>query len=318
MDALKKIAGLAYNYLYDLRRFWRYASNHRVGGRTQTQRLSAIIATYHVVEKGMSMPEVRLGYGQDVIRKLIIMIRSYQAAGYSTKEQPIEEAVGALKAYIDFHVERDFKLGKIAEEIRVLTDNLNAHGGGTVRLKRNEIRELGQAPFREFAQSRYSIRHYADKDVPVELIREAVVIAQKTPSVCNRQSFRVYVSKDRETKDAMLKHQSGNRGFGQSADKVIVVTADLETFFASSERNQAFIDGGLFSMSLMYALHHLGLGSCPLNWCVNAIRDRRFRAEYEIPDNEVVIMFMSVGYLPEQLDVPQSGRRPVDEIFQIR
>ena len=318
MNALKKIAGLAYNYFYDLHRFWRYASNHRVGGRTQTQRVSAIIATYHVVEKGMSMPEVRLGYGQDVVRKLISLIRAYQAAGYSMQEQPIEEAVGALKTYINFHVERDFELGEIAEEICELTDGLNAHGGGTVRLKRDEICELGKATFRELAQSRYSIRNYADKNVPIELIREAVVIAQKTPSVCNRQSFRVHVSKDRATKNAMLKHQSGNRGFGHSADKVIVVTSDLETFFASSERNQPFIDGGLFSMSLMYALHHLGLGSCPLNWSVNAIRDRRFRAAYDIPDNEVVIMFISVGYLPEQLDVPQSGRRPVDEIFQIR
>ena len=51
---------------------------------------------------------------------------------------------------------------------------------------------------------------------------------------------------------------------------------------------------------------------------MNLIRDRRFRATYDIPDNEVVIMFISVGYLPEQLDVPQLGRRPVDEIFQIR
>ena len=96
MDALKKIAGLAYNYFYDLHRFWRYASNHRVGGCTETQRVSAIIATYHVIEKGMSMPEVRLGYGQDVIRKLIGLILSYQSAGYSINEQPIEEAVGAL------------------------------------------------------------------------------------------------------------------------------------------------------------------------------------------------------------------------------
>ena len=318
MDALKKIAGLAYNYFYDLHRFWRYASNHRVGGCTETQRVSAIIATYHVIEKGMSMPEVRLGYGQDVIRKLIGLILSYQSAGYSINEQPIEEAVGALLAYIDFHIDRDFELGKIAEEILELTDKLNAHGGGTFRLKRDEICELGKASFREFSQSRHSIRNYADLDVPIELIREAVVIAQKTPSVCNRQSFRVYVSKDRATKNAILNHQSGNRGFGHSADKVIVVTSDLETFFASSERNQPFIDGGLFSMSLMYALHHLGLGSCPLNWCVNAIRDRRFRAAYDIPDNEVVIMLISVGYLPEQLDVPQSGRRPVDEIFQIR
>ena len=54
----------------------------------------------------------------------------------------------------------------------------------------------------------------------------------------------------------------GNAGFGDRVPLVLVITSDLQTFFAPEERNQAWIDGGMFAMSLVHALHSLGLASC--------------------------------------------------------
>lgn len=317
-NAIIKFAGLCYNYGCDLWRFWKYASNHRVGGRTMEQRIAAIGATYHVLEKGLSMPEPRPGFGKDVVDKLLDLLGKYQQEGFDMKAVAIQSAHGALQAYLDFNDEQQCDLGERGERIHAYLASCDPTSiGGVHHYSDKELRALGQRPFAEFAASRHSIRKFADKEVDMDLIREAVRMALKTPTVCNRQSFRVYVSPSREVKDRMLNHQSGNRGFGQSADKCIVVAAELQSFFASAERNQAFVDGGLFSMSLMYALHYLGLGSCPLNWSVNAIVDRKFREEFPVPDSQVIIMMIVVGHLPEQLCVPQSNRRPLHEVFHI-
>ena len=68
-------------------------------------------------------------------------------------------------------------------------------------------------------------------------------------------------------------------------------------------------------MSVLYALHSLGLGACPLNWNVTAGRDRAMRQRAGIPDNELVVMMMAVGHLPDQFYVPASQRQPADTIL---
>jgi nitroreductase len=156
--------------------------------------------------------------------------------------------------------------------------------------------------------SRYSIRNFSKEPVPEELIRDVVRIAQKSPSVCNRQSWHVYVIKDPALKEKALALQNGNRGFGHTADFVAVITSDLQTFASAGGRNQCFIDGGLFAMSLMYALHSKGVGTCPLNWMVEPSQDRKLRAVVPIRPSENVIMMMVGGFLPERLIVPKSAR----------
>ena len=49
------------------------------------------------------------------------------------------------------------------------------------------------------------------------------------PSACNRQYVRVHSVGDIEMKKAILSLQNGNRGFGENADKLLVVTADHQT-----------------------------------------------------------------------------------------
>ena len=56
------------------------------------------------------------------------------------------------------------------------------------------------------------------------------------------------------------------------------------------ERNQGWIDGGMFAMSLIYAFHALGIGTCCLNWAVDSRTDRTLRSVVSMPDHEAVIM----------------------------
>lgn len=42
----------------------------------------------------------------------------------------------------------------------------------------------------------------------------------------------------------------------------MLVTADLQAFMGSNERNEGYVDSGLFSMSLLYAMKSCGLAAC--------------------------------------------------------
>src|SRR3546814_20513526 len=90
---------------------------------------------------------------------------------------------------------------------------------------------------------------------------EAVELALHSPSVCNRQASYVYCLQSREIIDRALSLQNGNRGFGHEIPCLLILCTDLSAFDTAGERYQHWIDGGMFSMSLVWALHALGYSS---------------------------------------------------------
>src|SRR5207244_3137840 len=99
--------------------------------------------------------------------------------------------------------------------------------GGTYQVRRADIHTAARRDLSAFFESRFSVRDFADGDVDPALIASAVRMAQKTPSVCNRQSARVHVFGDVAETAVLLAHQGGSSGFGHRASKVLVVTADV-------------------------------------------------------------------------------------------
>lgn len=311
---------LAVNYIYDFKRFLKWSGiHHRC--KTQTHLRAMITMDYHRIEKGLSLKEPRVGFGQEVIQMLLSNLDEYKEK-YGIDET-FQIALNSLFTYYKFNVDRGHKNEKIYEIITGLKDLINTKEstikeGGVKKVTRNSILESCQIDFRAFCQSRYSIRHFTSSEVDINLIVQAVEIAQKTPSVCNRQSSKVYVFSSDEDKRKVLSYQNGNRGFGDQVSKVLIVTSDLENFVSIGERNQCWIDGGMYAMSLVYALHSLGLGTCCLNWSVTSYFDQELKKATGIKDSESVIMMIAVGHLPEELKVAQSPRKKVDEVLFVK
>ena len=74
------------------------------------------------------------------------------------------------------------------------------------------------------------------------------------------------------------------------------------------ERHQIYIDGGLFSMSLIYALHSLKIGCCPLNWCAKPQNDKLLRKKIGLKDDDEVMMFLAIGEIKDSVIVAASSR----------
>ena len=275
---------------------------------------SAIVAHYHVLEKGLAMPDRKFTFGRDIAANLVKLLTIWEQKHYPADVQ-IVSAYRVLSIYADavgFDVVNTIPGLDVC--IKVNQKAMCANGGVHSVLKR-DILELGKGKFSELIKARRSIRNYTNREVEDYYIKEAVRLAQFSPSVCNRQCGRVFWTKDRDRIKKVLELQNGNRGFGHLAGALLIVTSDLNVFEGISERNQSYIDGGLFSMSILYALSYLGLGACPLNWCVDNHKDRVLRKLIALPDSHIVVMMISVGHLPDSFMIAASQKNELSKVL---
>lgn len=299
----------------DFRRFWKYSS--AVHPPKKLVQLEAkITARYHNVEKGLALADVRLGFGQDKIERLFSFLDEYVKQEYDQNRRVFQTALSVLEAYIKFHKAHDFDVSCVQQKIQGYDHKKSSNGGTKVILK-EEIVKKEQGNFSQLALNRHSIRNFSDKPVPLSLLKQAVKIAQKAPSVCNRQSGRAHVIKNSKLREKLFALHKGNKGFGHLVDTIIIVTSDMRTFTSVGERNQAFIDGSLFGMTLIYALHSFGLTTCALNWSVTHKADMELHTLVQIPEHEQIVFLIAVGNYPEVLQVAQSTRCDVDEVIKI-
>jgi len=318
LKKLKRLIMTFQCYRYDAARYLKSTQFLYTGNETQDQKLPGrILAHAHCIEKGLALPEPRQGFGQPMIKSLIQLLTIYRKNGLDPSATCYQMALGAFGEYKAFHADCPELIASVVDAYEAADLPITTTTGGTVPRTAAQMNEASQLPFGDFAFSRHSVREYAPKEVEMELINKAVGVAQRSPSVCNRQGSRVHVLSGKELQGKALAYQNGNRGFGSTADKILIVTVDMTVLHGLPERNQAFVDGGMFAMSLVYALTHLGLASCCLNWSANLKNDRGLRSLGFIPNNEVVIMFISVGHYPEEFKVAVSPRLDTDSIIKV-
>ncbi len=162
------------------------------------------------------------------------------------------------------------------------------------------------------------MRQFSPEPVPAEAVTSAVRLAQRTPSVCNRQAWRVHVYSSPADRERVLRTQDGNAGFGHQAAHVLLVTADARAYVTSGERHQAYVDGGMFAMSLVYALQSEGIASCCLNLCNYFFQDMAVHRACRVPPSELPVMMIAIGYPPSEFQVAASPRLHVDEVLSWR
>lgn len=308
---LKFLMNLFRDHANDAWKFFKWSHNG-IRDREKAQMESAIVKSYHGFEKGLSLQKPKPGFGQDKARNLLKKL-----AEWHSKYDPTEMTKAAecsLLAYRDFNKAVGVSINFIDAWASSLDKPCAPQLGGTSTLRKEDI--LGQVDgvSEAFFTSRHSIRNFSSEELPMSDVEKAVLIAQKSPSVCNRQGVRVLCTQKAE--DA-LKWQPGNKGFGHLASRGLVIIADLQAFSSSGERNQAYVDGGLFAMSLVYALHSMGYGSCMLAWNRSAGEEKEVRRSLKIKDNEVIIMMIAAGTLPDEFEVACSHRRPLSQVLTV-
>lgn len=309
-------------YIYDIKRFIRFAT---LGGnpRSKGQYEGILTKDYHKIEKSISHAKFRPYAGKQVIYGIFAMIPKFH---YSFGKSSVETiALNTIEQYIIMHKDKNLhndyisdiekKLKKTRNIIQV--DN-NIDTGGAKIIHKEDIISQSNINLHPFFYSRYSIRDFSPKDVNINKIYQAIDLAKKTPSVCNRQGWKVYLLTNKNDIQKALTIQGGSRGFEDKVNKVAIICADINIFHEPKERNQQWVDGGLFSMTFVYALHSLGLATCCLNWSAKPKKDKLLRMSFpQICPQNSIIMMVAIGHYPDEIKVCQSPRKNSSELLEV-
>jgi nitroreductase len=313
------LAGWCYllsNGFYDTQRFAKHSLSVR-GKLNQDNKRAKLIFLYHKIEKAMALPEPRPGFGRKWIPVDFIPLLIDYSDNYGCDEL-VQTCCVNLESYVRFNNSLGVKMDDIYDLIKSTLDHIqppnSKTGGGIMAVNASSIHSAASIDFRNFVINRHSIRNFTSDEVDHETIEAAIRIAQRTPSVCNRQAWHVYAFHRKESILHALKYQNGNDGFNSKIQLLLMVTGDLSAMMASFERHQIWVDGGMFSMSLVYALHSQELGTCCLNLCHNAKGDRMLRKALKIAPSHTPVMMIAVGHIPTTLHVAHSLRRRVEEV----
>ena len=271
-----------------------------------------VLLLCHALEKGMGMPVVRRGFGRQKCERLIDSMRSLCERGRNLSWE-YGEALAVLRAYLEYQ-EAD---GVDVSDLRAAADPLlqSEHvtcEGGWRMVGHDEMMRGTQIDVPALFESKHSMRAYSQEPVTEEEFSQAVSLARRSPSACNRQPWRVYYTLDRQ-KAQKIAGALPRQAFLDDVPYFCVVTCD-RTLFNRSEFAQWFVNGGIFVSYLTLALHYGGIGSVALEYNVGSKSEPALRKEMGIRNQDEVIAIVGFGRYPDEGKWIRADRRDVNDI----
>lgn len=295
---------------------WQYS---RPGLKSKSALEGKILRQTHTIEKGMSLENPRDRFGVQKTIELLDYINEYQRCGYPIEDSSaVCNSIGVIKGYLDYHKKRGFIPEEIERRFQVLSKYVpdSEEPFGIKQATREEIEAAAHGEFPVFIASRHSVRQFQHVPVEIEDIRKAVALAMHAPSACNRQSCHIYYYSDKIINEALAELIAGNTGFESDVPNYLVITSDMSCFHEAFERNQAYIDGGIMTMCLIEALHYFGIASCVLQNGEYDKKNKSFRNICgNIPENEIIICFIAIGYYKEKFAFATSHRKDLSDVL---
>ncbi|WP_213576697.1 nitroreductase family protein [Rhodococcus sp. USK13] len=303
---------------YDLNRYKQYSSSI-VATEHQHNLRALITERYHSVEKGLSLPSPRPGFGANTIRTLLGHVDEYLTRFGA--DEFLETVGSVLSAYLDFNREAGVGQADVPQfdRINALLGKIGSipNSAGVREISRQDIDVAISGVGLDFFLTRHSVRQYAPEPVETDAVEFAAAAALKSPAVCNRQFSRVYSYLERESIDKVLRVQGGANGFSDQLTGLAIITTNLRSYWNEGQRNQAWVDGGLFAMSFILGLHAQGIGTVALNWSKGPELDQKMRTTTGISQEEVIVMLVGFGRLRDEYKVATSPRQSLESVLTL-
>lgn len=172
--------------------------------------------------------------------------------------------------------------------------------------------------FDEVIATRRSVRNYdASKSISQEEITTLLTAVQEAPSWANMEPTKYYVAIGEEKRAALLEMIGGNKERVINAPVLIVSTFERSRsgFFRGNPANEAgelwgAYDNGLSNAYLILKAREMGFDTL-----IMGMRDAAaIRAEFDIPESEIILAVISVGYRAEEPQRPE--RRPFEDVVK--
>lgn len=272
---------------------------------------AVITRLYHTVEKGLSYEgeNYRPGFGKETIKCIITTMNEYITRGYSSDAMFYRTSLDTLHTYISKNREYGWSDAELEQQILSLPGIPNGMGG-TITISSPE--DPQSMSFKELMESRHSVRWFAEEEIDEETVKEAIRLAQLTPSACNRQGWSTVVIKNKEMIREVLNNQNGNAGFGDRIRILLLITVDLRYFNKDRELFQPFIDGGMYAQNVLNALAYYGFASVPLSASLTEKQEKNVRQLLGLNENDEPILFIGVGKYNNTNTTTRSERKEAE------
>lgn len=260
-------------------RRWRYFSKFR-NPSSPIQALAELQKDVHLIERAFSLPTTRRPFGKSVEKRIRAILARFDQA------LPSGAIIGAKHSL---------------EELAYW----NQTG---IRPKPTSNKADHSEPG---LGSRRSVRDLVESEnLTNEALGEIFSQAIQAPSVSNTQPWRVRTFRSGPDQKAILALQNGNAGI-DVIPVLILVTMDIRSYAGAEERNQMWIDGGIFLQQLLISIHSNRFASCPLNFSSTNAQSDRLRRLVGIAPFEEIIAFVALGAHGE-VPAALSPRRSLD------
>ncbi|HHX70417.1 MAG TPA: nitroreductase family protein, partial [Gallicola sp.] len=282
---------------------------HRIKSveNTEYYLISELIRNTHSIEKGLCISNPRLGFGHDKQKQMLELIEKLKNSKDESAVEAISMALNALSKYLDFHKAKNYA----DEMISIISDFLSNHVyniddsfGGTIDLSISDF-DFNVNDVEKLFLTRHSIRDFSNTTIDQEKLKKALILAQRAPSACNRQGYRVHILNEDQSKE-YAKTLAGIGGFADQVKQFIMITGKISSY-KIDETNQYIVSASMYAAYLTLTLHLYGIASCVIqrpviyddNW-------KRISSKLDISEDEQLICLLSIGNYNSKMVVPQS------------
>lgn len=318
-SSLKNYIKLIWNYCIDFTLFRKYSLVFKCISVKNKE--AQLILNYHGIEKGLLHNPMKPRFAIDRVKKMHLLLSDEEIINSINCSQ-IYIGYKVILEYYDIHKEINIEILDYYTEEQyyfyksiVEKNNNYEYFSGVKNISFQNLYKGGD--FREFSFSRKSIRNFNGEKIKTEILKNVIELANNAPSVCNRQASKVYLLEDKSNIVQCLEIQGGFNGFIENVNQLLILTVDRSYFYITGERNQFYIDGGIYLLNLLYALHFYRIAACPANWGKDFFSDKKIRKIINIPESEQIICLVPIGHACENNLVTLSYRRSAEEVLNI-
>ncbi len=182
----------------------------------------------------------------------------------------------------------------------------------------------------EILKSRRSIRHYQERTVPLEIIKEIIAESTLAPSAGNEQPWKFIIVNNKEMLSRMSKESKKNilariaanpndyakkyEGMLQNESLNVFYNApSLVIILGRSNLRNLYVDCALAASYFMMSATSRGLSTCWINFGTE-IRDPEMINELGIPENCKIVAPIVLGY---PVKIPPAPNRKEPEIIKV-
>lgn len=213
----KKCLGTNRQFLVEAIGFYRSLSKHNASVHTEaslSKMQYVLLRENHVIEKGLSLRNPRKGFGQQKVLALIGHLEKYVRLYGEKDDAFLDYPLATLSSYIDYTQRQGVEIPAIEHEFaRLLAlagrETTERNSGVKEVLKETVRKECGK-DFESLLYNRHSIRYFSTEKIPAGFLHKALLLAQQTPSACNRQGWLTHVFQGEES-TRLVKWQGGGR-----------------------------------------------------------------------------------------------------------